>query len=188
MNWTNHTTRTLPFYLWSLREHDREAVNMSEGVEKFTQEKAKEIIENLNYYARSNYNYKANDTQKKIRARFEEGFTIEDFYEVNRKKCLQWRDDSKMHRYLKPGTLYAPSHFDDYLNERENGHMAKKERKPIYSEDEEEIIEWFKKWRKKYPDRRPTIQEINKMTRVTQRRRIAYMKSKNESSIPIPIP
>jgi len=32
-------------------------------------------------------------------------------------KCSQWLEDSKMSAYLRPETLFAPGHFEAYLNE-----------------------------------------------------------------------
>ena len=30
---------------------------------------------------------------------------------------MDWKDNQDMQKYLRPNTLFAPSHFDDYLNE-----------------------------------------------------------------------
>ena len=32
------------------------------------------------------------------------------------KKYAEWKD-TKMEKYLVPGTLFAPSHFENYLNQ-----------------------------------------------------------------------
>ena len=32
------------------------------------------------------------------------------------KKCKEGEDDAKMSSFLRPSTLFAPSHFDEYLN------------------------------------------------------------------------
>jgi len=35
------------------------------------------------------------------------------------KKCLDWKNDSKMNQYLRPATLFAASKFEGYLNQPE---------------------------------------------------------------------
>lgn len=43
--------------------------------------------------------------------------TVEDFKLVIDIKSSQWMGDPKMEAYLRPETLFAPSHFESYLNE-----------------------------------------------------------------------
>ena len=47
-----------------------------------------------------------------------EGFTIDDFKTVHRKKYDEWGDDDKMVKYLRPETLYS-NKFEGYLNQKE---------------------------------------------------------------------
>ena len=56
------------------------------------------------------------ETERLINGRINEGYTVEDFKKVISKKCEEWKDDSKMAGFLRPSTLFAPSHFDEYLN------------------------------------------------------------------------
>ena len=56
------------------------------------------------------------ETERLISGRINEGYTVEDFKKVISKKCEEWKDDSKMASFLRPSTLFAPSHFDEYLN------------------------------------------------------------------------
>ena len=56
------------------------------------------------------------ETERLINGRISEGYTVEDFKKVIVKKCREWKDDSKMSAYLRPSTLFAPSHFDEYHN------------------------------------------------------------------------
>ena len=56
------------------------------------------------------------ETERLINGRISEGYTVEDFKTVIEKKCKEWKDDSKMATFLRPSTLFAPSHFDEYLN------------------------------------------------------------------------
>ena len=76
----------------------------------------KEVIEYLNNRSGKNYRYTTKATQRHIRARFEEGFTLEDFKRVIDWKVSQWLGDKDMDRYLRPETLFGTK-FESYLNE-----------------------------------------------------------------------
>lgn len=75
-----------------------------------------EIIADLNTITGKRFSFTAKATQRLIRARFDEGRTLEDFKKVHRNKAA-WKDDPKFCAYLRPETLYAASHFESYLNE-----------------------------------------------------------------------
>lgn len=74
----------------------------------------KEIIEDLNN--KLGKNYKATDKHKeKIKARFNEGHTLEDFKTVHSIKIKEWKGtENAVH--LKPLTLYG-NKFNGYLNQ-----------------------------------------------------------------------
>lgn len=74
-----------------------------------------EIINYLNLKLNSKYRTKNKVTQKHIKARLKEGFTIDDFKVVIDKKYNEWFDDDKMRQYLRPETLFGTK-FESYLN------------------------------------------------------------------------
>ena len=76
----------------------------------------KEVIEYLNNRSGKNYRYTTKATQRHIRARFEEGFSLEDFKRVIDWKTSEWLGNEKMERYLRPETLFGTK-FESYLNE-----------------------------------------------------------------------
>lgn len=76
----------------------------------------KEIIDYLNEKTGRNYKHKAKINQRVIKARMNEGYTIEDFKTVIDKKTDGWNDDVKMKEFLRPETLFGPK-FDRYLNQ-----------------------------------------------------------------------
>ena len=76
----------------------------------------KEIIDYLNMRTGSNYKHTTNKTKDLIKARFNEGFTIDDFKIVIDKKCMEWINDTNMNKYLRPETLFSPK-FESYLNQ-----------------------------------------------------------------------
>lgn len=72
------------------------------------------IIDYLNLKAGMAYRPTSKDTQKHIRARLKEGYTLEDFKTVIDKKCAEWRG-TDFEQYLRPATLFG-SKFESYLN------------------------------------------------------------------------
>ena len=82
------------------------------NVEKENYEK---IIENLNNLSGKKFRSSTESFQKKINARIAEGYTVEDFIQVNKNKTTEW-NHSKYAKYLSPNTLYSKTHFDTYLN------------------------------------------------------------------------
>ena len=76
----------------------------------------KEIIDYLNEKTGRNYKHKAKINQRLIKARTNEGYTLEDFKTVIDKKFDKWNNDVKMKGFLRPETLFSTK-FDRYLNE-----------------------------------------------------------------------
>lgn len=81
-----------------------------------TQIPYQKIIDHLNKKTGKNYSYKAKGNQQMIRARFNEGYTLDDFIKVIDIKTSEWIDNSKMVAYLRPTTLFNEK-FDMYLNQ-----------------------------------------------------------------------
>ena len=77
-----------------------------------------EIVAFLNEKTGKHFQPKG-ETERLINGRLNEGYTIDDFKKVITIKCNEWKDDPKYSRYLQPSTLFAPSHFDEYLNQPE---------------------------------------------------------------------
>lgn len=77
----------------------------------------KEIISYLNDKAGRNFSYKNKSTQSQINGRMSEGRTVDDFKAVIDLKVEQWGNDDKMKNYLRPATLFAPTNFENYINE-----------------------------------------------------------------------
>lgn len=87
-----------------------------------------EIIEYLNQKTGSKFKAKTKPYVQAIRSRLKEGYTVDDFKTVIDKKCREWKG-TKLEKYLTPKTLFAPSHFDTYLNSNEMAAMTDTERK-----------------------------------------------------------
>lgn len=87
-----------------------------------------EIIEYLNVKTGSKFKPTTKPYIQAIRSRLKEGYTVDDFKTVIDKKCREWKG-TKLEKYLTPKTLFAPSHFDTYLNSNEMLSMTDTERK-----------------------------------------------------------
>ena len=77
----------------------------------------KTIIEYLNKKVNKKFSYKSVSNRKLIKARFNEGYKLDDFMKVIDIKTNEWINDDKMKNYLQPSTLFRGSNFDKYLNQ-----------------------------------------------------------------------
>ena len=79
----------------------------------------KEAVDYLNEKAGTKYKSSSKNTTKHIKARINDGYTLEDFKSVIDKKCSEWLN-TDMEKYLCPDTLFG-SKFEKYLNQKING-------------------------------------------------------------------
>lgn len=78
---------------------------------------SREIISYLNEKTGSRYMASTKSTVNLIKARLNEGHTVDDFKQVIDNKVAEWKG-TDMENYLRPETLFAPSHFESYLNQK----------------------------------------------------------------------
>ncbi|MBC2106118.1 conserved phage C-terminal domain-containing protein [Listeria booriae] len=101
---------------------DRQGVVHEEGSmfthTNITHTNYKDIVDFLNTNAGTKYKTTTKNTKDLITARWNEGFTVEDFKIVILNKCRSWKNDPKMSKYLRPATLFASRNFEGYLNEK----------------------------------------------------------------------
>lgn len=76
-----------------------------------------EIINYLNAVSGKKFKTSTKTTKEKIRARINEGFSVEDFKQVIDVKTNEWLNDEKMDKYIRPKTLFGTS-FESYLNQK----------------------------------------------------------------------
>ncbi|MDO8159655.1 replication protein [Bacillus toyonensis] len=79
-----------------------------------------DIVSYLNQKVGKSFKHKTAKTRSLIKARFKDGFTIDDFKRVIDIKAAQWLNDSHMSQYLRPETLFGTK-FESYLNEKIKG-------------------------------------------------------------------
>ena len=75
-----------------------------------------QIVDYLNSKTGLSYKSTTKKTRDLIIARFNEGFTLENFKVVIDKKCSEWLD-TDMQKYLRPETLFGTK-FESYLNQQ----------------------------------------------------------------------
>jgi len=90
----------------------------------------KQIVSFLNDKAGRSFKHTTNNTQKKIRGRIADGYTVDDFKAVICFKVGEWLDDDNMNQYLCPDTLFRPSNFEKYLQAAK---AKKKKEQPTYT-------------------------------------------------------
>lgn len=74
-----------------------------------------DIIDYLNQRSGTKYRSTSEDTRKHIRARMNEGYTVENFRTVIDKKVSEWKGGD-MEKFLRPSTLFGTK-FESYLNQ-----------------------------------------------------------------------
>lgn len=77
----------------------------------------KEVIDYLNNKTDKQYKHTTKKTQTLVKARFEEGFNLDDFKTVIDIKAKEWMQGD-MEKYLRPDTLFGTK-FESYLNQSE---------------------------------------------------------------------
>lgn len=122
----------------------------------------------------SDKNFRNTETNRKlIRARLNEGYTKEDIAKVVRFKVNQWKDNTKMNKYLRFTTLFAPTNFSNYLQEVEDNSpepQKKKEKSSAKREKRkvdpiEEKIYQYKLFLMEHPDNEKIRKELERLER-----------------------
>lgn len=88
-----------------------------------------EIISYLN--EKANKSFKANSKANKdlISGRWNEGYRLDDFKYVIDVKCQEWLSDSHWDKFLRPDTLFRPTNFEGYRNQKMKGESTKEKTK-----------------------------------------------------------
>lgn len=100
---------------------------------------SKMVLDYLNKKTGKAYRY-SDTSLRHIKARLNEGYSLEDCKHVIEVKCSQWLH-SDMEKYLRPETLFG-SKFDTYLNEQvKTPYMTEElpQRKEVTEEELEEV-------------------------------------------------
>ena len=126
-----------------------EAQNTDDNFELFRAN----VIAYLNSKAGVRFSSRSESTAKYIRARYNEGYTLDDFRLVIDAKVAAWSEDAKMRKYLRPQTLFADK-FDSYLNEAEADRKSQ-------AEAAEREAEWEADWRDEFEAMRERLRLVD---------------------------
>jgi uncharacterized phage protein (TIGR02220 family) len=121
----------------------------------------------------SDKNFRNTETNRKlIRARLNEGYAKEDIAKVVRFKVNQWKDNTKMNKYLRFTTLFAPTNFSNYLQEVEDNSpepQKKKEKSSAKREKRKDPIEekiyQYQLFLQEHPDNEDVRKELEQLER-----------------------
>lgn len=82
----------------------------------------KDVINYLNQQTGKHYKSTTKKNQTVIRARTDEGFSLQDFKKVIDNKVTEWTG-TDMEKYLRPETLFGTK-FEGYLNQESNNNQS----------------------------------------------------------------
>jgi uncharacterized phage protein (TIGR02220 family) len=95
----------------------KDSIDKPLTIETVNQETISKVVDYLNEIVGSSYKPTTGKTVALVKARINEGFTVDDFKKVIDVKSKQWLKDADMAKYLRPETLFSPK-FEGYLNEQ----------------------------------------------------------------------
>lgn len=101
----------------SIEYRDKSKEIRDKSKDKYGAERT-EIISYLNQALGTKYRAEGKAIREMINGRLSEGYTVEDFKTVISNMAAEWGNDEKMSQYLRPSTLFAPTHFPEYLNRK----------------------------------------------------------------------
>ncbi|HDR3896244.1 MULTISPECIES: phage replisome organizer N-terminal domain-containing protein [Bacillus] len=76
-----------------------------------------EIVTYLNQTCNTSYRVSTKKTRDLIKARFNQGFNMDDFKKVIDIKASHWIENEEYNQYLRPSTLFG-NKFEEYLNQQ----------------------------------------------------------------------
>ena len=127
------TNQEQTFHSEPTRKPHKEEKRREELVKKEENIYYTEIIEELNSICKTSYKSNTPKTKDLINARMNEGFSIDDFKAVIRKKYNDW-NNTEYSKFLRPATLFS-NKFEGYLNEIQFNSVPADEQENIdYSE------------------------------------------------------
>lgn len=90
--------------------------NKEKDREKEMKAQIVEVISFLNKITGRSYRVTSKGIIEAVRARLNDGYTVDDFKTVIQKKWNEWHG-TNMEMYVRPDTLFRPSNFEEYLNQ-----------------------------------------------------------------------
>ncbi|WP_438317154.1 conserved phage C-terminal domain-containing protein [Sporosarcina sp. FA9] len=79
------------------------------------------VIDYLNEKAQKDFKATSKPTERLVKARYQEGYNLDDFKKVIDWKVREWLNNPHWQKYLRPSTLFNATHFENYLEETRGG-------------------------------------------------------------------
>lgn len=114
---------------------DQEEPQVQEKAEKDMGIPFGDIIGYLNERAGTSFRASAESSKSHIRARWANGFRLDDFFRVIEVKVKEWKYDKKMSAYLRPSTLFGTK-FESYLQQAEREGIVPVFKTPVFKKAE----------------------------------------------------
>lgn len=105
-----------------------------------SKETAVRVMEMFNQECNSKFSTSAKSNITHIMARIKDGHTFDDCVLVIKDRKEKWGEDPKMCEYIRPSTLFAPSHFEEYLNSARRSIIKREECSYSIDEIESELL------------------------------------------------
>ncbi|MBQ9316808.1 MAG: phage replisome organizer N-terminal domain-containing protein [Atopobiaceae bacterium] len=112
---TQSVTRDVTDYALEIRDKSKEEEQKEKAQKEKLEGDVTHVIDYLNARSGKRFNPRGEQARKVIRARLSGGYTVDDLKAVIDAKCAEWLNDQHFCKYLRPSTLFAPGHFDEYL-------------------------------------------------------------------------
>lgn len=103
-------------------------------------DQVEEILSYLNEKTGKKFTSRSKSSVKMIKDRLREGYVVDEFKAVIDNKVAAWGNNPDMKIYLRPETLFRPSHFDSYLNDVEDEKQKRKREAAEIDERQREAI------------------------------------------------
>lgn len=103
-------------------------------------DQVEEILSYLNEKTGKKFTSRSKSSVKMIKDRLREGYVVDEFKAVIDNKTAAWGNNPDMRIYLRPETLFRPSHFDSYLNDIEDEKQKRKREAAEIDERQREAI------------------------------------------------
>ena len=103
-------------------------------------DQVEEILNYLNEKTGKKFTSRSKSSVKMIKDRLREGYVVDEFKAVIDNKVAAWGNNPDMKIYLRPETLFRPSHFDSYLNDVEDEKQKRKREEQEINERQRKAI------------------------------------------------
>lgn len=93
------------------------------------------VIDYLNTKAHKQFKANSKATIRLVKARFQEGYELDDFKKVIDTKVKEWQGKPRWEKYLRPSTLFNATNFENYLEESRGSQSLEEKMQNAYELD-----------------------------------------------------